>query len=230
MSWLFDKSNVLLELRKVVALGIDKGGAGPMDDGRGDCGNQVTRKHDSVGSKSSNSDLATLALGGREPSNKSQDQTRSLLPGHHVPQGSDGRSNDVTAGSKTGLGGNAQDDVPGDKERSQTEIHAGESFNNGGSTTKQKHQSHDSVCSKAKEQENLVRIAFPTGVDNLTHSVGRRSNLLEGDGEHTKQEHSMVAPAACCRAQKNQCREKKVRERGAMNNGESNDQASNLDV
>ena len=81
-----------------------------------------------------------------------------------------------------------QDDTPGDKERSQTVIHPGKSFDSG-STTEQKHRSHDSVGSKTKEQESLVGIASPTGVDNLAHSVGRRCNLLKGDCDHTEQEN-----------------------------------------
>mmetsp|Transcript_30218 Transcript_30218/g.72522 ORF Transcript_30218/g.72522 Transcript_30218/m.72522 type:complete len:654 (+) Transcript_30218:319-2280(+) len=82
--------------------------------------------------------------------------------------------------------GSVQDHTPGDQERCPTVVNTSQSFDSG-STTEQKHRCHNQVGAKAEKQKGLVGSLSPTGIDNLTDSVGRRSDSLEGNGKDTKQ-------------------------------------------
>lgn len=87
---------------------------------------------------------------------------------------------------KTSRGG-VKNHTPGDKERSQSVIHTGQSFDSG-SSTQQKHGCDNDVGQKAKYQKGLVGSSSPASIDNLTHGVSRGRNLLEGNGQNTEKQ------------------------------------------
>ena len=84
-------------------------------------------------------------------------------------------------------GGGVKNNSPGNEERSKLISHTSQSCNGGG-TTEQKHRSNDDISAESEEEEGKVSRFAPTSADNLTHSVGGGSNVLEGDGEHTEEE------------------------------------------
>lgn len=100
---LFDQGNCRIQGGEVVFLGIDELGVDIVDQTRRKDGDEVTGKHDLVGTKSGDGDRSRLDLSSNEPSSNGQDQTtpcgddgtgsRGLVPGHQVPQRNDGRSN-----------------------------------------------------------------------------------------------------------------------------------------
>jgi hypothetical protein len=55
------------------------------------------------------------------------------------------------------------------------------------STTQQQHGCHNCVGREAEEKEGDVGIKSPSGLDNFTHSVCRRSHLFNVNGQDTKQ-------------------------------------------
>jgi hypothetical protein len=84
--------------------------------------------------------------------------------------------------------GSVQNDTSGDQERGQSVINAGQSLDGGG-TTEQKHRGPNDISKEA--EEGLVGSAFPVSVDDFTHSVSRRGDLLEGNGENTEGQHTI---------------------------------------
>ena len=88
---------------------------------------------------------------------------------------------------KTTRGG-IEDDPPRNQKRSQTVIHTGEGFNSG-STTEQKHGGHNNVGTEAEEEERQVGSLSPTSVHNFRNRVSRRRDLLEANGENTKEQN-----------------------------------------
>jgi hypothetical protein len=100
---LLDKSDGGVEVSKVEVGGVNEHGVEKVDESRGENGNQVSAEHDLVGSEVVDGDGATLDLGGDQPTDKGEDKSRpggddgtssrGLLPGHHVPERNDGRSN-----------------------------------------------------------------------------------------------------------------------------------------
>ena len=108
---------------------------------------------------------------------------------HHDEYCKDNDSVDVT-GQESSLkttGSSVQDNTPRDQKGSQTVVNTSQGFNSG-SSTKQKHGSDNDIGTEAEEDEGLVGSTSPTGIDNFTDSVCRRSNLLEVDGKHTKEQ------------------------------------------
>ena len=103
---LLDEGDVLVKLGEVVILGINEHRVDVVDDGRGEDSDQVTRKHDFVGTESGNANFTRLDLGGNDPTNNGQNKSDpsgddgtgsgGLLPGHEVPQGNDGGSDNDT--------------------------------------------------------------------------------------------------------------------------------------
>ena len=82
--------------------------------------------------------------------------------------------------------GCVKNDTPGNQERSKLILHTSQSLNGGG-TTEQKHGGYDDVGAECEEEEGKVSGLAPTSADNLTHGVGRGSNVLERDGEDTEE-------------------------------------------
>ena len=107
---------------------------------------------------------------------------------HGNEDGEDDDSVEVTGdeGSLETAGTGVKDDTPGDQEGRKTVIHTGKGLN-GGSATEQKHRGNDDVGAKGEEEEGQVGSLSPTSADDFANSVGRGSNLLEGDGEDAEE-------------------------------------------
>ena len=97
---------------------------------------------------------------------------------------------DVTGqkGSLETARGSVQNDTPRNQKRRETVVKTSQGFDSG-RTTEQKHGRHNNIGAEAKEEERNVRGLAPTSHDNLGDGVGRRSDLLEVDGQDSKQEH-----------------------------------------
>ena len=89
-------------------------------------------------------------------------------------------------GSLETAGTGVKDDTPGDQEGRKTVIDSGKGLN-GGSATEQKHRGNDDVGAEGEEEEGQVGSLSPTSADDFANSVGRGSNLLEGDGEDAEE-------------------------------------------
>mmetsp|Transcript_27482 Transcript_27482/g.41136 ORF Transcript_27482/g.41136 Transcript_27482/m.41136 type:complete len:124 (-) Transcript_27482:468-839(-) len=81
-----------------------------------------------------------------------------------------------------------KDHTPRNKERGKTIVHTSESFDRG-STTKEKHRSHDNVGTEREEKKRDMCCLSPTRIDDLTHSVCRGCNLLEGNSKDAKKKN-----------------------------------------
>ena len=83
--------------------------------------------------------------------------------------------------------GRVQNDAPRNQERCEPIVHASKSFDRC-STSEQKHGGYNDVCAKAEEEKGAMSCPSPSGFDDLSDSVSRRSNLLEVDGNDTEQD------------------------------------------
>ena len=109
---------------------------------------------------------------------------------HGHEDGEDDDSVEVTGdeGSLETAGTGVENDTPGDQEGRKTVIDTGEGLD-GSSATEQKHRGNDNVGAEGEEEEGQVGGLSPTGADDLTDGMGRRSDLLERDGEDAEEKN-----------------------------------------
>mmetsp|Transcript_20505 Transcript_20505/g.43423 ORF Transcript_20505/g.43423 Transcript_20505/m.43423 type:complete len:475 (-) Transcript_20505:217-1641(-) len=96
--------NVFIEGGEIVVLRIDELGVNVVNDSRTKNCNQVSREHNLVGTESGDSDGSSLDFGSDEPADEGENEsgpggddgsgTGGFGPGHHVPEGDDGGSDD----------------------------------------------------------------------------------------------------------------------------------------
>mmetsp|Transcript_1147 Transcript_1147/g.2457 ORF Transcript_1147/g.2457 Transcript_1147/m.2457 type:complete len:151 (-) Transcript_1147:201-653(-) len=96
--------NVFIEGGEIVVLRIDELGVNVVNDSRTKNCNQVSREHNLVGTESGDSDGFSLDFGSDEPADEGENEsgpggddgsgTGGFGPGHHVPEGDDGGSDD----------------------------------------------------------------------------------------------------------------------------------------
>ena len=151
-----------------------------MDESGGKNGNQVSTQHDFIGSKSVDGDFITLDTSGNKPTNDGKNESspggndgtssRGFFPGHHVPQGNDGRSND-----------DSHEQVHPSKIQSNFEENDGEAS----------HEETENDNDNTRDKEDLGSSSF--GVDVFTVDIvgdkggdGNRFGRSSGHNGHEK--------------------------------------------
>jgi hypothetical protein len=81
-----------------------------------------------------------------------------------------------------------KNDTPGDQETSQLILHSGQGLDSG-SSTKQKHRSHNDIGQERENEEGDVGRFSPTSTDNFAHSMSRGGDFLETDGKYTEEKN-----------------------------------------